>query len=68
MRHKHLTVADRKAIEVLLDRKCTRSEIARTLGVAPSTVCREIEKMSTPNGYFADIAQLHYEQELAKLT
>lgn len=66
MNYKQLTVADRKAIEVLLTRKCTRSEIARTLGVVTSTVCREIGKRATPNGYFADVAQLHYEQERAR--
>lgn len=63
MRYKQLTVADRKAIEVLLDLKCTRSEIARKLGVAPSTVCREIEKRSTPTGYHVQSAQLNYEEE-----
>ena len=59
--YKQLTVADRKAIEVLLKRNCTRSEIAEELGVDKSTVCREINRRSTPTGYFFDIAQINYE-------
>lgn len=63
MKYKQLTVADRKAIEVLLTHKRTPSAIADELGVSPSTVCREINKRSAPNGYFALSAQLHYERE-----
>lgn len=62
MEYKQLTAADRKAIEVLLSRKCTPTEIAGVLGVDPSTVCREIKRRSAPQGYFADIAQVDYEQ------
>ncbi|MBU0534747.1 helix-turn-helix domain-containing protein [Patescibacteria group bacterium] len=59
--HKHITVADRKAIEVLLDEKYTVSAIAGKLGVDKSTICREINNRSTPKGYFFDIAQIDYD-------
>jgi len=59
--HKQITVADRKAIEVLLNEEYTFSNIARKLGVDKSTICREINNRSTPNGYFSDVAQLNYE-------
>jgi IS30 family transposase len=58
---KHLTAADRKAIEVLLSENYTVSDIALKLEVNRSTVCREINSRSTPAGYFADVAQLNYE-------
>lgn len=60
MKSKHLTAADRRVVETLLKRHCTKSEIARELGVDPATVCREISKRSTPAGYFAHIAHLNY--------
>lgn len=58
--YKHLTVADRKAIEVLLNLNHTKKEIAKELGVDYTTVCREVKKRSTPNGYFAQTAHLEY--------
>lgn len=58
---KHLTAADRKAIEILLNEQYTVSDIAKKIGVDRSTVSRENKKRSTPAGYFADIAQLDYE-------
>lgn len=61
MYYKHLTAADRGAIEALLQRKCTLKDIAATLGVSAATVSREISKRSTPNGYRANSAQLDYE-------
>lgn len=63
MRYKQITVADRKAIEVLLNNDFTPQRIATQLGKNKSTVCREIAMRSTPNGYFADIAQLDYERK-----
>ena len=59
--HKQITVADRKVIEILLNEQYNASEIANKLGVDKSTICREINNRSTPNGYFADVAQLNYE-------
>ena len=59
--HKQITVADRKVIEILLNEQYKASEIANKLGVDKSTICREINNRSTPNGYFADVAQLSYE-------
>lgn len=61
--HKKLTAADRGAIEVLLRKKYTFSHIAKELHVHRSTVCREVNNRSTPAGYFADIAQLNYEEK-----
>lgn len=61
--HKQITAADRKAIEVLLKRNCTLTEIGKSIGVHKSTICREINKRGTPNGYFADIAQINYETQ-----
>jgi transposase, IS30 family len=58
--YKHLTAADRKAIEVLLNLNHTKKEIAKELGMDHTTICREIKKRSTPNGYFAHIAHLEY--------
>lgn len=59
--YKHLTAADRKVIEVLLEDNYKVSAIASKLDVHRSTICREIKKRSTKNGYEADYAQLHYE-------
>ena len=59
--HKQITVADRKAIEVLLSENYTATKIASKLGVDKSTICREINNRSTPAGYLHDIAQLDYE-------
>jgi len=58
---KQLTAADRRVVETLLKRNCTQFEIASELGVNKSTVCREINRRSTPAGYFADTSQLDYE-------
>lgn len=63
---KELTAADRKAIEVLLKLNFTPSKIAKSLGVNKSTICREVTKRSTPNGYFAWVAQLDYESNKSK--
>lgn len=61
MKKKELNVADRKVIEVLLNRKESQTKIAQDLEVNKSTISREVKNRSTPNGYFADIAQLNYE-------
>jgi len=66
MKYHQLTAADRGAIEVLLHKHYTQKEIAKILGIHSSTVSREIKKRSTPNGYFAKTAQLHYERERKK--
>ncbi|MGI5826030.1 MAG: IS30 family transposase [Patescibacteria group bacterium] len=57
MQYKQLTAAARGAIEVLLQENYTQSKIAEKLGVDPGTVSREIKRGSTPNGYFASVAQ-----------
>lgn len=61
MKNEHLTAADRGAIEALLRVDYTVSQIARELGKDCSTVSREITNRSTPNGYFAEHAQIDYE-------
>lgn len=61
MKKKELNEADRKVIEVLLNRGESRTKIAKELGVHKSTIGREVNNRSTPNGYFADIAHLNYE-------
>jgi IS30 family transposase len=66
MKYQHLTAADRGVVEGLLHKDCTLKEIASILGVSLSTVSREIKKRETPNGYFADIAQLDYEKRRRK--
>ena len=58
---KELTAADRKAIEVLLKANFTPSKIAKSLGVHKTTICREVTKRSTPNGYNAWSAEIDYE-------
>lgn len=62
MKYKQLTAAARGAIEILLKENYTQVDIARKLGVSKGTVSREIKKRGTPSGYFADIAQDHYER------
>ena len=66
MKNKHITAADRGAIEILLKNNFTKSQIAKKIGRNKSVVCREINNRSAPNGYFADIAQLDYETERSK--
>ena len=51
---------------MLLKENYTRKEIADKLGVHKSTVSREINKRGTPNGYFAEVAQLHREKQRKK--
>ena len=62
MHYKHLTAAIRGAMDALLREKYTQKEVARKLGVSRSTVSRELQKRGTPSGYYADIAQRHYER------
>jgi len=61
MNYKQLTAADRGAIEVLLFKKYTVSQIAEAIGRHPSTVSREINHYQTPHGYFAWSAQIRHE-------
>lgn len=62
MKYKHLTAAQRGAIQGLLQANCTLKKIAEILGVSLATVSREINKRSTPKGYLANIAQLDYQE------
>lgn len=56
--NKQLTVTDRKVIEVLLQSDFTVTSIANKLGKSVSTISREVKSRGTPNGYFANIAQI----------
>lgn len=68
MKYKQLTAADRGAIEILLQEDFTPSSIAKKLGRHKSTIIREIHNRGTPNGYFADIAQIDYETKQKRST
>ena len=62
-KHKHLTAADRSKIEILLHQQYTLTDISRALGFHKSTISREYNKRKTPNGYFAEYAQIDYEDK-----
>lgn len=66
MKNKHLTAADRGAIQVLLQNNYTIKNIAKEIGFSKSTVSREIKNRSTPNGYRAISAQLNYKKQRKK--
>jgi IS30 family transposase len=66
MKYNQLTAADRGAIEALLHKNYTLTEIAREIGFHKSTVSREIKQRSTPRGYVAWSAQLNYESKRKK--
>lgn len=66
MNYHQLTATDRGAIEILLKEHYSQKEIARKLGINPSTVCREIMRRSTPSGYRAQSAQLDYDKQRKK--
>lgn len=58
MTYKHLDRHDRNQIEILLDKGYLQKDIARVLGMSPSTVSREIKRYSCEEGkYIASIAQ-----------
>lgn len=62
MKYHQLTAAVRGSIEALIHEKYSVLEVAGKLGVSPSTVSREIRKRGTPSGYYAKVAQSHYER------
>lgn len=57
----HLTSEQRYTIYVLLRQKKSRKEIAQTIGVSQSTLCRELKRNSGQRGY-------HYKQAQVKAT
>lgn len=61
MNYTQLTAADRGAIEALLKEEYSVREIGAKLGRHPATICREINKRSTPTGYHAAAAHLDYQ-------
>ena len=68
---KHLTKEKRAQIEILLKTKMPKSKIAKTLGIARSTLYRELERgtveqldsnLQTYTKYFSDVGQRVYEE------
>lgn len=66
MNFRHLTYADRIAMETLLNRKCSKAEVARYLKVSRATITREYRKgiyvhtnsdLTETEKYSADLAQ-----------
>ena len=58
MKYNHITAEQRYTIDVLLRQKKSRKEIAQTIGVSLSTLCRELKRNSGPRGYHWQNAQL----------
>ncbi|MCH5310717.1 MAG: helix-turn-helix domain-containing protein, partial [Prevotella sp.] len=50
--YKQLTSEQRYTNSVLLQRKCTRKEIAQAIGVSNSTITRELRRNSSPRGVY----------------
>lgn len=59
MSYHHITSEQRYTIDVLLRQKKSRKEIAETIGVSESALCREIKRNSGQRGY-------HYKQAQVK--
>lgn len=66
MTYRHLTYADRVAMETLLNRKCSKADVARYLKVSRATITREYKKgiyihtnsdLTETEKYSADLAQ-----------
>lgn len=58
MRYHHLTAEQRYTIDVLLQQKKSRKEIAQTIGISESTLCRELKRNSGQRGYHWQQAQV----------
>lgn len=58
VKYKHLTPEQRYTIDVLLRQKKSRKEIAQTIGVSQSTLCRELKRNSGQRGYHWKKAQV----------
>ena len=58
MKYNHLTAEQRYTIFVLLRQKKSRKEIAKTIGVSESTLCRELKRNSGQRGYHWQQAQV----------
>ena len=50
--YKQLTSEQRYTISVLLQRKCTKKEIAHAIGVSNSTIARELRRNSSSRGVY----------------
>ena len=57
MKKVHLTREQRYQIDALLQRKTKQKDIARIVGVSPSTISRELKRNSHKRGYSARVAQ-----------
>lgn len=58
MKYNHLTAEQRYTIDVLLRQKKSRKEIAQTIGISQSTLCRELKRNSGQRGYHWQQAQV----------
>jgi len=50
--YKQLTLEKKYRISVLLQKKCTKKEIAQAIGVSNSTVTRELQRNPSPRGVY----------------
>lgn len=63
----HLTSEQRYTIDVLLQQKKSRKEIAQTIGVSQSTLCRELKRNSGQRGYHCKQAQVKADDRKRRL-
>ena len=57
VKYHRLTYKQRVAIYYLTKQGCSQREIARQLEVAPSTICRELNRNQPGKRYFPEAAQ-----------
>lgn len=62
MSYGHITSFERGQIELLLNQGKSNAHIADVLGRALSSICREVARNSTKDGYRAQVAQARYKQ------
>lgn len=67
MKYHHLTSEQRYTIDVLLQQKKSRKEIAQTIGVSQSTLCRELKRNSGQRGYHYHQAQVKADDRKRRL-
>lgn len=63
-KYTHLSISDRRRFFTLLEMKISITEIAKRLSKHRSTLYREINRNSEPEGYLPKAAQLKTEEGL----
>ena len=63
MKYKQLTLTERYHISLFLERGCTQKEIAKELGVHPSTISREIKRNWDTNSDKYEYTTAHFNTE-----